>query len=111
LAIEIGKLPNRVSIEGHTDAKPYTGEAYSNWELSVDRANMARRIMQASGVRNDQVSQVRGYADQQLRYKDDPENPRNRRISIIVHYTEPGAAAARSSDEASSSSSAEPASH
>ena len=110
LAAEIGKLPNKVSIEGHTDAKPYTGEAYSNWELSVDRANMARRIMQASGVRNDQINQVRGYADQQLRYKDDPENPLNRRISIIVHYTDDGGATSESHDDKTSSS-AEPASH
>jgi chemotaxis protein MotB len=60
--MEIGKLPNKVSVEGHTDAKPYTGQVYSNWELSVDRANTARRIMQGSGVHTDQISQVRGYA-------------------------------------------------
>ena len=88
LAAEIGKLPNKVSIEGHTDSKPYTGEVYSNWELSVDRANMARRIMQGAGLRADQIYQVRGYADQRLRFPDDPENPKNRRISIIVQYIE-----------------------
>lgn len=88
LAAEIGKLPNRVSVEGHTDAKPYTGQIYSNWELSVDRANTARRIMQASGLRTDQVSQVRGYAEQQLRNPANPEDPANRRISVIVHYLE-----------------------
>jgi chemotaxis protein MotB len=88
LAVEIGKLPNHVSVEGHTDAKPYTGEIYSNWELSVDRANTARRIMQASGVRTDQISQVRGYAEQRLRNPKNPEDPANRRISVIVHYVE-----------------------
>jgi chemotaxis protein MotB len=46
LAAELGKLPNKVSIEGHTDSKPYSGNSnYSNWELSVDRANSARRLM------------------------------------------------------------------
>jgi chemotaxis protein MotB len=87
LAAELGKLPNKVSIEGHTDSRPYTGNgAYSNWELSVDRANSARRLMQANGVRADQVSQVRGYADQQLRKAADPEDPSNRRITLIVQY-------------------------
>jgi chemotaxis protein MotB len=87
LAQELGKLPNRVSIEGHTDAKPYSGKnEYSNWELSTDRANAARRLMQHDGVREDQVSQVRGYADQLPRVKDNPEDASNRRISVIVQY-------------------------
>jgi chemotaxis protein MotB len=86
LAHELGSLPNKISIEGHTDAKPYAGtHDYSNWELSTDRANGARRLMQGSGIRPDQISQVRGYADQQLR-KPDPLDPSNRRISIIVQY-------------------------
>ena len=68
LAAELGKIPNHISVEGHTDAKPYTGKgSYSNWELSADRANAARRLMQQSGLRGDQVSQVRGFADQRLR--------------------------------------------
>jgi len=87
LAQELGKLPNHVSIEGHTDAKPYTNRPdYSNWELSADRANTARRLMQASGLRDDQVSQVRGYADQKLRVATNPMDPSNRRISLIVQY-------------------------
>ena len=87
LAAELGKVPNRVSVEGHTDAKPYTGKgSYSNWELSADRANAARRLMQQSGLRADQVSQVRGFADQRLRNPKDPLDPSNRRISIIVQY-------------------------
>jgi chemotaxis protein MotB len=88
LAQEIGKLPNRVSIEGHTDSKPYGTGAYTNWELSVDRANAARRILRASGLGEHQIAQVRGYADQSLRNKNDPEDPANRRISVIVQYLE-----------------------
>ena len=85
LALELGKAPNHLSIEGHTDAKPFTGKgSYSNWELSADRANAARRLMQQSGLRPDQVSQVRGFADQRLRNAKDPLDPSNRRISIIV---------------------------
>jgi chemotaxis protein MotB len=87
LAVELGKVPNRVSVEGHTDAKPYTGKgSYSNWELSADRANAARRLMQQSGLRGDQVSQVRGFADQRLRNPKDPLDASNRRVSIIVQY-------------------------
>ena len=88
MAEEIGKLPNHVSIEGHTDSKPYGKVGYSNWELSVDRANAARRIMAESGMSPNQVSQVRGYADQHLRNKDNPEDPANRRISLIVEYVD-----------------------
>jgi chemotaxis protein MotB len=87
LAQQLGKLPNRISIEGHTDAKPYaSGRDYGNWELSADRANSARRLMQDSGVRPDQISQVRGYADQKLRVPANPLEPSNRRISLIVQY-------------------------
>ena len=87
LATELGKLPNNLSIEGHTDSKPYAASAvYSNWELSTDRANAARRMMQGNGVRPDQVAQVRGFADQRLRKPDAPLDPANRRISIIVQY-------------------------
>jgi chemotaxis protein MotB len=87
LAEELGKLPNKLSIEGHTDSKPYAGSGnYGNWELSSDRANAARRLMQARGIRGDQVKQVRGFADQRLRKRDDPVDPSNRRISVIVQY-------------------------
>ena len=87
LAKELSAIPNHVSIEGHTDAKPYGERAnYSNWELSADRANAARRVMQQAGLRADQVSQVRGFADQCLRNKDNPLDASNRRISIIVQY-------------------------
>ncbi len=87
LARELGKLPNKISIEGHTDAKPFARDSnYGNWELSVDRANAARRLMQQTGVSADQVGQIRGYADQQLRKADSPEDPSNRRISLIIQY-------------------------
>ncbi|MGA2633700.1 MAG: flagellar motor protein MotB [Terracidiphilus sp.] len=85
LAAELKTLPNSLLIEGHTDATPYSSDAsYSNWDLSADRANSARRLMQQNGVRADQVSQVRGYADQMLRVKTNPTDPSNRRVSILV---------------------------
>ena len=87
LAKEIGKLNNGILVEGHTDAKSYQKANYSNWELSTDRANAARRIMQENGLRPDQVKQIRGFADQQLRLPNEPENPSNRRISIIIQYS------------------------
>ncbi len=87
LAQELGQLPNKVYLEGHTDARPFSGGGdYTNWELSADRANAARRIMQAHGLRPDQVAQIRGYADQRLRLPQDPTHPSNRRISVIVQY-------------------------
>lgn len=87
LAQELGKMPNKISIEGHTDSKPYaTTGIYSNWELSTDRANAARRLMQTNGVGENQVTQVRGFADQRLRKVDNPLDPSNRRISLIVQY-------------------------
>lgn len=88
LAKELGGVPNKVSIEGHTDSKPLIrhGGDYGNWELSVDRANNARRLMQENGLRADQVTQVRGYADQHLRKPGSPDDPSNRRISILVQY-------------------------
>jgi len=89
LANELAKLPNTVSIEGHTDSKPFNGRgSYSNWELSADRANAARRMMQENGLGPHQVSQVRGYADQRLRKPNDPEDDSNRRISVVVQYIE-----------------------
>jgi len=88
LAKELGGVPYKISIEGHTDSRPLIrhGGDYGNWELSVDRANNARRLMQENGLRADQVTQVRGYADQHLRKPNAPDDPSNRRISVIVHY-------------------------
>lgn len=88
LAGELGKLPNEISIEGHTDSTPFHRKGiYSNWELSTDRANAARRLMQESGLGERQVAQVRGFADQLLRTPEKPDDPSNRRISLIVQYT------------------------
>jgi len=91
LAKQLGGVPNKISIEGHTDSRPLVrhGGEYGNWELSVDRANNARRLMQENGLRADQVTQVRGYADQHLRKADAPQDPSNRRISILVQYLAP----------------------
>ncbi len=89
LANELGKVPNKLSMEGHTDAQPYAGRAnYSNWELSADRANASRRLMQQNGLRDDQVVEVRGFADQRLRNSRNPTDAANRRISLIVRYIE-----------------------
>ncbi len=89
LAQELGKLPNKLALEGHTDSKPYAaGSAYGNWELSADRANAARRLMQEEGIGAGQVTQVRGFADQRLRYPENPLDPSNRRISLIVQYAQ-----------------------
>ncbi len=87
LAEEIGKLPNTVTIEGHTDSKPFAGQdGYSNWELSADRANAARRFMVENGLRDDQVTQVRGFADHSPRDPANPADDSNRRVTLIIHY-------------------------
>jgi chemotaxis protein MotB len=87
LGEELKKLPNDLLIEGHTDAKPFSsGGEYSNWELSTDRANAARKLMESNGLPHGRIVQVRGFADQSLRDKANPEASRNRRISVIVRY-------------------------
>jgi chemotaxis protein MotB len=87
LSPELGKLANTVSIEGHTDSRPYAlVRTYDNWDLSSDRANEARRLMQTEGLRPNQISQVRGFANQRPRLPQNPEDPSNRRISVIVQY-------------------------
>jgi chemotaxis protein MotB len=87
LAHEVKGLPNKIALEGHTDANPYSGGgAYGNWELSADRSNAARRLMEQSGLSPAQISEVRGYADRRLRNSKDPLDPSNRRISLIVRY-------------------------
>jgi chemotaxis protein MotB len=85
IAQEIGRLANDVVIEGHTDSQPYShGQQYGNWELSADRANAARRVMTAEGLHPGQLRAVRGFADTDLRIPDQPLDPRNRRVSIVV---------------------------
>lgn len=85
LAKTLGSVNNKLSITGHTDATPFGGRpGYTNWELSADRANTARRALVAGGVRQEQIARVVGLSDSVLFDKDDPTAPVNRRISIIV---------------------------
>jgi len=87
---ELAHVPNGVVFEGHTDSRPYSAsEGYTNWELSADRANAARRVMQRAGLGAEQVRGVRGCSDMQLRTPDDPYNARNRRVSILVQHAHP----------------------
>ncbi len=88
LAGELGKMHNEIVIEGHTDARPFRNAGpttgYSNWELSADRANAARRLLHAYGLAPDQVVEVRGFADRKPMRPATPDDPRNRRISLVV---------------------------
>jgi len=85
LAKKLGSVDNKISITGHTDATPFSGRpGYTNWELSADRANTARRALVAGGVRLEQIARVVGLSDSVLFDKDNPTAPVNRRISIIV---------------------------
>jgi chemotaxis protein MotB len=88
VAAIVGRLPNEVAVEGHTDIRQYArqGRAYSNWELSADRANSARRVLEASGLRERQIVRVVGFADHELLVADDPLNAQNRRVSVIVRH-------------------------
>lgn len=87
LAKEIGKLPNSVEIQGHTDSRKYgKNKSYSNWDLSSDRANSTRKYMEAKGLWNGQISIVSGYADKELVNKENPFANENRRVTIYVKY-------------------------
>lgn len=77
-------LPNRLSIAGHTDGSPPSARGTTNWELSSDRANAARRVIQAAGVGQDRIYQVAGKADSEPLFPDDPTLPGNRRISVTL---------------------------
>ena len=82
---ELARLGHQVVIDGHTDAQPYSvANAYTNWELSVDRANAARRVLQTAGLGRELLEGVRGFADTKLRVPDRPLDASNRRISILV---------------------------
>jgi chemotaxis protein MotB len=88
IAGELKSLANAIVVEGHSDSRRYsTSGLYSNWELSSDRANAARRTMEQSGLHPGQIGEVRGYADTRLRNPRDPLDPRNRRVSIVVANT------------------------
>jgi chemotaxis protein MotB len=89
LGKQLKSIPNKLVIEGHTDAKPYPSvTGYTNWELSADRANAARRVLLESGITTGQVVQIRGFAEVQLKNKQQPLDPANRRVSVIVQYRE-----------------------
>jgi chemotaxis protein MotB len=89
LGLELGTLPFPVRIEGHTDAWPYRGGGtYTNWELSTDRANAARRILTEHGLRPTQIREVTGLAERQPRIRSDPYAPSNRRITITMLLTD-----------------------
>jgi chemotaxis protein MotB len=95
LSGQLKVLPNKLLIEGYTDAQPFSKtSAYSNWDLSADRANSTRRLLQQGGVGLDQVSQVRGYGDQMLRVPSNPLDPTNRRVSLIVQWQDMSATGA-----------------
>jgi chemotaxis protein MotB len=85
LAGFINQVPNRVSITGHTDTTAYAGNrGYTNWELSAERANAARRALVTGGMQEEKVSRVVGLSSSVLFDKQNPQNPINRRISIVV---------------------------
>ena len=84
LAKAIAKVPNRISISGHTDAGKYMRQNYSNWELSADRANAARRALIAGGLPETKIGRVVGLASTAMLDTEKPDNASNRRISIIV---------------------------
>tara|TARA_Y100001949_G_scaffold152973_1_gene139635 strand:- start:25769 stop:26797 length:1029 start_codon:yes stop_codon:yes gene_type:complete len=85
MADTIRAVPNKISISGHTDAKPYSGRGeFGNWELSAGRANAARRTLVAGGYPDEQIARVVGYASSALFDRENPLNPVNRRIDILV---------------------------
>lgn len=86
IAKELGQLTNRIVIEGHTDNSGATRGDYTNWELSADRANAARQLMEVSGLYPEQVREVRGFADRFPMIVDSPGDARNRRVSLVVLY-------------------------
>ena len=110
IAKELASLPQSLAIEGHTDATPFGKDrTYTNWELSADRANAARRIMEEAGLPASHVKGIRGFADTILRTPAEPANPRNRRVSIVVQN---GAAkAARAAAQAAAAPGEAPATH
>jgi len=87
IAAGIRPLPNHLILEGHTDARRYASPlGYTNFELSTDRANSARRVLVADGIAEQRIDEVRGYADTMLRNAADPLDASNRRISIILKF-------------------------
>jgi len=77
-------LPNEISIEGHTDSIPLDKGNYTNWELSADRAASARRQLEADGIQSSRIKEISGHADRELYVKNDPDDPKNRRITVVI---------------------------
>ena len=88
IASELSPLNNSLIIEGHTDGRPFNG-TYSNWELSADRANAARRVLEQNGVTASRVREVRGLADRDPRMDADALDASNRRITIVLPFNDP----------------------
>ena len=88
----VQRMPNAIAVTGHTDSTPFQRNNYSNWELSTDRANSSRRALLELGVPAARINRVVGKADQDPLLTDDPANPRNRRISIVLLREAPSAA-------------------
>ena len=84
IADQLIPLPNKVVVEGHTDSVNYSGGRYTNWELSTDRASAARVALELSGLPQDRLARVSGYASTQPLVPDNPSDARNRRISLLV---------------------------
>jgi chemotaxis protein MotB len=85
VAQAVGRLPNKLSISGHTDATRFArGDVYGNWELSTDRANASRRALISGGIADDRIETVVGRADRDHLFPGEPQSPRNRRISIVL---------------------------
>ncbi|KRW55420.1 LafU [Aeromonas allosaccharophila] len=82
------RIENRVMISGHTDSTPFSGDNYSNWELSSDRAMMARRVLLAGGMPHERVGQVVAMADTMLDDSQNPQGSRNRRIELLIMTTQ-----------------------
>jgi chemotaxis protein MotB len=85
---QLGTVPNDVVVDGYTDAAGYGNpqSTYGNWELSVDRANTARRILVSGGLADRQIAQVRGHADRDLHEPADPRAASNRRVTITMLF-------------------------
>ncbi len=87
IAPELAPLPNPIVVEGHTDAATFgVGTSFTNWELSAERANAARRVLMSSGIGQERIEEVRGLADRRLRVPEAPLDPTNRRISLLVRF-------------------------
>jgi len=91
IASELRTEPGPVVVEGHTDSAPLDRRGYTNWELSADRANAARRSLEGSGLGTRRLREVRGLADRFLRIPDNPLDPANRRISVLLPFITPPA--------------------